>query len=50
MTYKPVEIGFANISIKYNGKDIVNSPFKAIVTDPGLIIFINKYKTICRYL
>ena len=35
MTYVPVEVGFVNISIKWNGKDIVNSPFKAAVTNPG---------------
>ena len=35
VTYVPVEVGFVNISIKWNGKDIVNSPFKAAVTNPG---------------
>lgn len=36
VTYVPVEVGFVNISIKWNGKDIVNSPFKAAVTNPGI--------------
>lgn len=35
VTYVPVEVGFVNISIKWNGKDIANSPFKAAVTNPG---------------
>lgn len=35
VTYVPVEVGLVNISIKWNGKDIPNSPFKAAVTDPG---------------
>ncbi len=35
VTYVPVEVGIVNISIKWNGKDIVNSPFKAAVTNPG---------------
>jgi hypothetical protein len=38
VTYIPLEIGFINIYIKWNGKDIVNSPFKAIVTNPGIVI------------
>jgi filamin len=33
--YQPVEVGFLNIVVKWNGKHIVNSPFKAIVTNPG---------------
>ena len=38
VTYVPVEVGFVNISIKWNGKDIVNSPFKAAVTNPGISV------------
>ncbi|CAF3415563.1 unnamed protein product, partial [Rotaria sp. Silwood2] len=34
VTYIPVEVGFINISIKCNEKDIMHSPFKAIVTNP----------------
>jgi hypothetical protein len=41
VTYVPVEVGFVNISIKWNGKDIVNSPFKAAVTNPGIYKFIS---------
>lgn len=33
--YVPVEVGTVNISIKWNGKDIANSPFKSTVTNPG---------------
>lgn len=43
VTYVPVEVGFVNISIKWNGKDIMNSPFKAAVTNPGLLICFNFY-------
>lgn len=35
VTYIPNEIGFVNISIKWNGKDIVNSPFKANIINLG---------------
>lgn len=35
ITYRPNETGFVNISIKWNGKDIINSPFKASITNPG---------------
>ncbi|CAF3681830.1 unnamed protein product [Rotaria sp. Silwood1] len=37
VTYIPVEVGFINISIKWNDKDIMNSPFKANVTNPGIL-------------
>ena len=35
VTYTPNEVGFININVKWNGKNIINSPFKAIVTNPG---------------
>ncbi|CAF0887782.1 unnamed protein product [Adineta steineri] len=35
--YKPVDVGFLNILVKWNGKDIINSPFKALVTNPERI-------------
>ncbi len=44
VTYIPVEVGCVNISIKWNGKDIINSPFTAIVTNPGRFIDRIKYK------
>ena len=37
--YVPVEVGLVNISIKWNGKDIANSPFQAAVTNPGRACF-----------
>ncbi|CAF4847370.1 unnamed protein product, partial [Rotaria sp. Silwood1] len=40
VTYIPVEVGFINISIKWNDKDIMNSPFKANVTNPGILIYL----------
>jgi filamin len=38
VTYIPIEVGVVNINIKWNGKDIINSPFKAIITNPGRFI------------
>jgi hypothetical protein len=39
VTYTPIEIGYMNISIKWNGKDIINSPFTVMVANPGIFIF-----------
>jgi hypothetical protein len=36
VTYIPLEVGFVNINIKWNGKDIVNSPFTVAVTNTGI--------------
>lgn len=47
--YQPVEVGFLNIFVKWSGKHIINSPFKAIVTNPGLTFAVNKtHAPICR--
>jgi hypothetical protein len=42
VTYIPTEVGLVNISIKWNGKDIINSPFRAMVTNPGICVSMNK--------
>lgn len=42
VTYTPLEVGYVNITIKWNGRDILNSPFNAIVTNPGMITEINR--------
>ncbi|CAF1633249.1 unnamed protein product, partial [Adineta ricciae] len=46
VTYVPVEVGFVNISIKWNGKDIVNSPFKAAVTNPERVRIVGGWQSI----
>ena len=38
VTYTPVEVGHMKISIKWNGKDIINSPFTVMVANPGIFI------------
>lgn len=50
VTYTPVEVGHMNINIKWNGKDIINSPFTVMVANPGIFIFTNRYKEIVIYL
>ena len=46
VTYVPVEVGFVNISIKWNGKDIANSPFKAAVTNPERVRIVGGWQSI----
>ncbi|UJR31815.1 hypothetical protein I4U23_019292 [Adineta vaga] len=46
VTYVPVEVGFVNISIKWNGRDIVNSPFKAAVTNPERVRIVGGWQSI----
>ena len=42
VTYQPTDVGLIKISILWNGKDIPNSPFTAVVTNPGLCLKRNK--------
>ncbi|CAF1050339.1 unnamed protein product [Adineta ricciae] len=44
--YQPVEVGFLNINIKWNGKHIVNSPFKALVTNPDRIRIVGGWQAL----
>ncbi|CAF3716192.1 unnamed protein product [Rotaria sordida] len=46
VTYVPVEVGFVTISIKWNGKDITNSPFKAAVTNPERVRIVGGWQSI----
>ncbi|CAF1609722.1 unnamed protein product [Rotaria sp. Silwood1] len=46
VTYVPVEVGFVTISIKWNGKDIANSPFKAAVTNPERVRIVGGWQSI----
>ncbi|CAM4758481.1 unnamed protein product [Rotaria magnacalcarata] len=46
VTYVPVEVGFVTISIKWNGKDISNSPFKAAVTNPERVRIVGGWQSI----
>ncbi len=40
VTYTPIEVGYMKINMKWNGKDIINSPFTVIVTNPGIFIYL----------
>ena len=33
--YTPLEVGYVNITIKWNGTDLLNSPFNVLVINPG---------------
>ncbi|CAF0927406.1 unnamed protein product, partial [Didymodactylos carnosus] len=46
VTYIPVEVGFHNISIKWNGKDIDGSPLKAAVTNSERVRVVGGWQSI----
>jgi hypothetical protein len=49
VTYTPNEVGHMKISIKWNGKDIINSPFTVMVANPGIFISMKGYKSLFIY-
>ncbi|CAM4955218.1 unnamed protein product [Rotaria socialis] len=46
VTYRPVQVGFINISVKWNEKDILNSPFTANVTNPERVLIVGGWQSI----